>query len=82
MNATTTNLFGDRVAIRARGYVEPRGYAGQPGAGPAGETCSTCEHARQGRRWAKCIKGKRRTNGRGTDILLRAPACQHWGKGE
>ena len=78
---TFTTLGGDVVTREQRGrhYIEPRGYAYFPGTGPEGETCGTCKHAKRGRRFSKCGLARARwTHGRGTDILLRAPACKYW----
>lgn len=66
---------------RGKHYVKPRGYAGIPGTGPENETCQTCTFARNYRRYWKCEKIRRLwTHGRGSDILARSPACNHWEK--
>lgn len=75
-----------RARITAKGqkvYDTPRGYAARPGSGPAGETCRGCRHRcslnKCGRSWHKCgLLEHRWTNGPGTDIRLKSPACQHW----
>jgi len=89
-----TDLFGDvpqpltHSKCGPKGgkhYTRPNGYAGAPGRGPAGETCGSCAHiCRQGnysgsKRWLKCALAKGKwTNGRGSDILARSPACEKW----
>jgi hypothetical protein len=58
-----TNLFTlpqhvrDAAALAVR--LKIRGHAGQPGAGPAGETCKSCQHythneGRTARDYRKC----------------------------
>jgi len=87
-----TDLFGEvpagNTAVlpgRSRGpkggkrYTAPRGYAALPGSGPAGETCGTCMHIGRYRRYRKCkLMRAVWTNGPGTDILARTPACSRW----
>jgi len=69
----TTDLFGQSVR-RLKGD----GYAGHPGMGPAGETCGTCAWIRRGR-WKKCGHQLGRISScTATDILVSAPACEHW----
>lgn len=67
---------------RGKHYVEPRGYAAPPGTGPEGETCGTCQHHvinRMSKNYHKCELAEHRwTGGRGSDILVRSPACRHW----
>ncbi|WP_147164305.1 hypothetical protein [Pararhodospirillum oryzae] len=59
--------------------ARPKGYAGPPGTGPAGETCASCAHRVRGRGWSKCRLTQRTwTCGRGSDVLARAPACRWW----
>lgn len=81
------NLFGEELTrseeLRAKMGRKPtqaRGYAWAPGTGPAGETCGSCRFAGRRRRWAKCDNNHapKHTGGKGTDILLRAPACKYW----
>jgi hypothetical protein len=76
---TTTD--GRTVEVKKRGkhFIEPRGYADRPGTGPAGETCGSCEHVCKGKHYAKCDLSRRRwTRSRGTDVLVRSPACRKW----
>lgn len=80
---TFQTLGGDTVVVPKRGkhYVQPRGYAGQPGRGPDGHTCGDCLFKSRGRRWIKCsheYARRKHTNGRGSDVLAGSPACQHW----
>jgi hypothetical protein len=79
------DLFGEvarpEVSAREKRY-QPKGYAGQPGRGPAGETCKSCAHCylqvtRAGKRFYKCDLITA-TAGPGTDIRLKSPACQFW----
>ncbi len=78
---TFTTIGGEVVTRAQRGkhYIERRGYAHFPGTGPEGETCGSCQHRVKGRYWSKCelYQGKS-THSRGTDILVRAPACKYW----
>ena len=57
-------------------------YAGTQGAGPEGETCRGCSRRvvrERAHRYHKCgLTADRWTGGRATDILLHAPACEHW----
>lgn len=60
------------------------GYAKQPGSGPVGETCGSCDHytrvrIRSGRCYRKCgLMEAHWTNGPGTDIKKKTPACSMW----
>lgn len=64
--------------------TKPNGYASHPGSGPDGETCGSCAYIvrfRQSTSWSKCelfrqFRGW--TGGRGTDVLVRSPACHRW----
>lgn len=81
------DLFGPLpVGARPQGPTsgKRKGYAAPPGSGPAGETCGTCAHHVR-RRWSKVHHkcGLMRNvwnNARGTDILVRSPACSRWEK--
>lgn len=83
---TFTTMGGDTVTVPARGkhYVQPRGYFAPPGTGPAGETCRTCKHrvvsgTGSGKTFPKCgLNRAKWTSGRGSDILVSAPACRVW----
>jgi len=82
---TFTTIGGETVTAQPRGkhYVQPRGYFQSPGTGPFGETCGSCKHISKDRRWAKCELARAKwTGGRGTDVLVRAPACYSWEKPE
>ena len=64
----------------ARKKSKKNGYAATPGTGPEGETCRTCDHKtyhERTKRYYKCdlINWG---HGKGTDILLRSPACHRW----
>jgi hypothetical protein len=65
---------------RGKHYVEPRGYAAQPGTGPDGKQCRNCDHYTHkggvAGTYPKCGANVARwTGGRGSDILAKAPAC-------
>lgn len=65
--------------------TRPNGYAAQPGSGPSGETCKTCEHyARMVHvRYRKCLLVRDNwTRGPGTDVLAKSPACAFWKRKE
>jgi hypothetical protein len=82
------DMFGNTVTIEEaramskRKSPEPKGYAAQPGTGPAGETCGTCRHLyrnRMAKTYLKCELMKAYwTGGAGSDIKARAPACRRW----
>lgn len=60
-------------------------YAAQPGSGPAGETCGSCEHktarGNVAGRYLKCLLTRPQwTKGSATDIKARTPACSKWEK--
>lgn len=68
-------------ALKAK--FKRRGHAGQPGAGPAGETCRSCvlmvRKRGAARDFLKCGHHTvRHTNGAGSDVRARDPACEHW----
>ena len=74
-------LGGDSVSypIRGKNYIVKRGYAAPPGTGPSGETCKTCRHRMQYRRWNKCLLARDKwTGGPASDILAGAAACRLW----
>jgi len=79
-------ILGDFAPVLAesgkRKATRPNGYAAPPGSGPAGETCRTCRHytyVQCSKRYLKCaLMRPRWTNGPGTDIKARAPACSYW----
>lgn len=82
---TFATLGGEIVTVQMRGkhYVQPKGYAAPPGTGPAGETCGSCRHRTGKGTGQKTFPGCALTracwtSGRGTDILVRAPACRKW----
>jgi hypothetical protein len=69
-------------ASHNRSKPRSRGYAAQPGSGPQGETCGSCEHLirhRTARSFWKCDLVKW-THGPGTDIRRSTPACSRWEK--
>jgi hypothetical protein len=82
INAATALVKAKRIGIGGRGFVG--GYYMQPGSGPAGETCRTCKFgASTGNKgkYKKCLKMRHAwTNGAGSDIKLRSPACSGWEK--
>lgn len=71
------------AAIRAR--HKRRGHAGQPGTGPAGETCKSCKwiaRKEMAKTYIKCghRMAPRHTGGPGTDVRAGDPACERWEK--
>lgn len=79
------DLFGEapvQTLPTGKHYTRPMGYRAMPGTGPVGETCGSCAHlakVRMSRSYPKC--GLMRpvwTHGRGTDVLVRSPACSVW----
>lgn len=87
-----SSLFGGteparRYASPAKCSPKPAGYAAAPGTGPEGESCGTCGHCRvrtaQGRRFYKCgLMVASWSKDRGTDVVLKSPACTRWEKGQ
>lgn len=66
-----------------RSKTVARGYAGTPGTGPAGETCSSCKFKTtvQGgaKSFPKCAAATQKwTRGPASDIRVKSPACQFW----
>lgn len=70
--------------LHPRKQTKARGYARPPGTGPAGETCGSCKHIYRKRMSKTYIKRKLTraswTGGTGSDIRVRAPACEKWEK--
>jgi hypothetical protein len=69
-----------KTALRA---MKIRGHAARPGTGPAGECCGSCSSLvrREGgaRRFFKCRLTKAKwTQGTGTDVRQKDPACIRW----
>jgi len=60
-----------------------KGHADQPGTGPAGETCKTCEHYARVH-YHKSVHRKCAlmeaswTHGPGSDIRASDPSCRRW----
>lgn len=81
------SVFGgtERARVEHASTVPANGYAARPGTGPQGETCGSCAHC--------CVKSRTRTYykcelvmanwtaSRGSDVLLRSPACAKWTAG-
>lgn len=67
---------------RKRKTATPKGHAGAPGTGPAGETCKTCQHLtrrKMGKTYLKCSLTRAIwTSGQGSDIRARDAACCKW----
>ena len=63
-------------------YPPRKGHAADPGTGPDGQTCGTCDHytrRKHTRTHLKCWLMKEHwTNGPGTDIRAKDPACRLW----
>lgn len=70
------------VPVRGKHYTQPKGYAARPGTGPVGETCGSCRHrtrVEHARSYPKCDLARHKwTGGRGSDILVKSPACERW----
>lgn len=74
------------VKTRLTGVSRTRGFAGRPGAGPAGETCRSCRHYAHNHGYEGRSKGYPKcwlmraiwTNGPGTDIRAGSAACEKW----
>jgi hypothetical protein len=78
--------YKQRYLERKAGVVHRKptvknGYAAQPGTGPEGKTCKDCKYKASmsnggSKHWIKCgLRKATWTNGEGTDILARSPAC-------
>lgn len=67
---------------RLKGGPQAKGYAAQPGTGPAGETCGSCDHLVRkslAKVYRKCgLMRAHWTGGKATDVLASAPACRNW----
>lgn len=82
------DLFGEEITSPAplppgvRHKTQAKGYADNPGTGPAGETCKTCKHRARiehAKVYQKCLLAKYRwTGGPGSDIKVASPACSRW----
>lgn len=71
-----TDLLGDEITKPKK---ISKGYAGNPGAGPAGEKCKTCKHITSNWYAFKCgLVNWREIGGACTDIRINAAACQRW----
>lgn len=60
--------------------LKRRGHAAQPGTGPVGETCKTCQHytlRHMSGTYRKCGLANW-TRGPGSDIRASDPACEKW----
>jgi len=80
MREKTMNLFGEPDDVKR---CRQRGHAAVPGTGPPGEKCGTCKHpvrvALHSKVIFKCnVMHHSWTNGAGTDIRLKDPACRWW----
>lgn len=77
------NCYGDPITLR-KPETYGKGYPAAPGTGPEGETCRTCTHKYRrelASNYYKCLLMKASwTGGKGTDILLKSPACSKWGE--
>ena len=69
--------------MKRKHKTQARGYAWRPGTGPAGETCGSCRHLyanRMSKTYYKCgLMRASWTGGKGSDVLVRSPACLKWG---
>lgn len=84
------SLFGGSAPAKSMAPARsprPGGYADRPGTGPEGESCGTCANCRAKRgaskTFYKCVLMLASwTGSRGTDVLLRSPACSKWSPGK
>ncbi len=80
------DLFGieiDRPQKKGpKRYSWTRAYAAEPGTGPEGESCKTCNFyslIHYSRDYRKCgLRVASWTHGPGSDILASSPACSKW----
>lgn len=71
----STDLFGEAP----QQIKHSIGYAGMPGAGPAGETCRSCKWRKHSRGYNKCGHARGySSHSEASDIRVSAPACQFW----
>lgn len=77
------NIHGDVITVSPTAIARTKGYAADPGTGPAGKTCKDCAHKRTirsnsgSKSWVKCAAASERwTNGEGSDIKAGSPACR------
>jgi hypothetical protein len=76
---TYQTMDGRTITVEAV-YRGVKGYADEPGTGPAGETCKTCQHLVTrsfAKNYFKCGLTDY-TGGPGTDIRKSSPACSKW----
>lgn len=79
---TQNDFWGHEWEIDEGEY--PRSaYPRKPGTGPQGESCRTCKYLFTkhygSKNYYKCFL-MHETNGPGTDIRLKSPACKRWEK--
>lgn len=81
--------YGGKLMLDLFGHDDPpgvkrRGHAGQPGAGPQGETCKTCNYRRRvghNKVFQKCKLMEHHWSHCGaSDIRAKDPACGFWRK--
>lgn len=80
MGAITYKTIDGRTITVPTRLVGRKGYAAEPGTGPAKETCGSCKHhivKRFANNYHKCNLVAY-TGGAGTDIRVRSPACSKW----
>lgn len=79
---TDTDLWNQPIGADKRSTPLPKGHAGKPGSGPAGETCGSCRHLarfRYSKTYLKCrLLEKQWTHGPGTDVRAKDAACLKW----
>ncbi len=75
------DLFGPAPRQVVKSGARVTGYAANPGSGPAGETCKSCDHKQTVRLASKSVLkcGIGYQSGcSATDIKASAPACRLW----
>ncbi|MFB3432019.1 MAG: hypothetical protein ABL309_13965 [Phycisphaerales bacterium] len=75
--------MADTLFQLPQAFPPRKGHAADPGTGPAGQFCGTCEHYKRvkhrGQIYRKCGEMVDHwTNGPGSDIRAKDPACRYW----
>ena len=77
-----TDLWNQPIGSHKSKTIVPRGHAGPPGSGPAGETCRTCKHLTRreySKTYLKCALMRHKwSGGTATDIRAKDAACSRW----
>lgn len=73
------DLFGEAP----KQFKPSIGYAGMPGAGPAGEACKSCKWRKRVQHGVRCFNKCGHARGydsrsEASDIRVSMPACEYW----